>query len=141
MAEKHFTYDDAASRVSTSQEVGARALRAVRWFRWFVALQTVFALAFTLSIDVFGAPYWIAFALLLLASAPVWATAYRHSLSAPRHGLRNTGIAVATWFALYTLMLDPALQLVGVSSPWWWVLAGTVAASPIAACLWASSRR
>ncbi|MFD6096208.1 hypothetical protein ACFVWN_11510 [Nocardiopsis flavescens] len=141
MSQNNFTFDDASSRVAEGRRIGARARRAALWFRWFVALQAAFALAFTLAIDVFRAPYWIAFALLLLASAFLWTTAFRHRLSAPRHGLRNTGIAVATWFALYTLMLDPSLQLVGASSPWWWVLAGTVAVSPIAACLWASSRR
>jgi hypothetical protein len=51
------------------------------------------------------------------------------------------GIALATWFALYTLMFDPALQLFGLSSSWWWVLAGVVAVTPILACLLASSRR
>lgn len=42
------------------------------------------------------------------------------------------GSAVATWFVLYTWMLDPALQLVGASSVWW-VAAGLVSISPMAA--------
>ncbi|GAA2101097.1 hypothetical protein GCM10009823_23770 [Brevibacterium salitolerans] len=107
----------------------------------FVVMQAVYALAFTVSIDVAGVDYWKAFAPFLLVTMCIWMIALLHRQSAPRHGLRNMGIAVATWFALYTVMLDPALQLFGLSSPWWWVLAGVIAIGPIVACLFASSRR
>lgn len=111
------------------------------WFRVFVVMQAAYSLAFTVSIDVAGIDYWKVFAPFLLGTACIWMIALQHRRSAPRHALRSMGIAVATWFALYTLMLDPALQLFGLSSPWWWVLAGVVSVSPILACLFASSRR
>lgn len=108
--------------------------------RWFVVAQTFFSLSFTISLDVRHMPYWNAFVPMLLGTASIWMVAYLQRRSAPRHGLRNMGIAMATWFALYTLMLDPALRLVGATSSWWWALAGIIAASPILARLSASSR-
>lgn len=141
MTDLHFSVDDAIARMAAGEEIAVKAHRATRWFKWFVFLQAAFALAFTLSIDVATVPYWNAFALWLLATLSLWSTASLHRRSAPRNGLRNMGTAVATWFALYTLMFDPALQLVGASSPWWWVLAGVIAISPILACFPASSRK
>ena len=117
------------------------ARRATRWFRVFVIAQAAYALAFTLSIDVFGVPYWKAFAPFALVTISIWMIALRYRRSVPRTGLRNMGIALCTWFAVYTLMFDPALQLVGASSPWWWVAAGVVAVSPVVLCVFASSRR
>lgn len=117
------------------------ARRATRRFRAFVAMQAAYALAFTLSIDLAGVDYWKAFAPFMLVTLCLWMIAFQHRRTVPRHGLRNMGIAVATWFALHTLMFDPALQLFGLSSPWWWGLAGLVAVTPILACLFASSRR
>lgn len=76
-----------------------------------------------------------------MATISIWMIAFRYRQSVPRNGLRNMGIALATWFALYTLMLDPALQLFGLSSPWWWVAAGMIAITPMLACLLPSSRR
>lgn len=105
------------------------------------SIAAAYALAFTVSIDVAGVGYWKAFAPFVLATLCIWMIAFRYRQSVPRHGLRNMGIAVATWFALYTLMLDPALQLFRLSSPWWWVLAGIIAVTPIVVCLFASSRR
>lgn len=141
MPDKKFSVDDATRLVAAGEKAEADARRAVRWFRVFVVMQAVYALAFTVSIDVAGVDYWKAFAPFLLVTLCIWMIALQHRQSAPRHGLRNMGIAVATWFVLYTLMLDPALQLFGASSPWWWVLAGVIAISPILACLFASSRR
>ncbi|MBM7088304.1 hypothetical protein G3I31_07720 [Streptomyces sp. SID9913] len=132
---------EAAACLAAGDKAAAEARRATRWFPAFVVLQAGLALAFTCAVDVFHVSYWTAFALLVLGSGTAWTTALRHRVSAPRHGLRNAGIAVATWWTLYTLMLDPALQLVGATSPWWWVLAGLIAVSPIGACLFASSRR
>ena len=112
-----------------------------RWFRIFVTMQALYALAFTLSIDIVGVNYRKAFAPFVLTTMCIWMIAFRHQQSIPRHGLRNMGIAVATWFVLYTLMLDPALQLFEISSPWWWILAGIIAITPTLACLFASSHR
>ena len=104
-------------------------------------MQALYALAFTLSIDIVGVNYRKAFAPFVLTTMCIWMIAFRHQQSIPRHGLRNMGIAVATWFVLYTLMLDPALQLFEISSPWWWILAGIIAITPNLACLFASSHR
>ncbi|MFS0712535.1 hypothetical protein ABC195_01535 [Microbacterium sp. 2P01SA-2] len=141
MTQNHFAYDDAARMVAVGTKAEKDARRATRWFRIFVVAQAAYALAFTLSIDVAGVGYGKAFAPFLLATLCIWTIAFRYQRSVPRHGLRNMGIAVATWFALYTLMLDPAFQLLQLSSPWWWVLAGVVSISPILACLFRSSRR
>lgn len=141
MTQNNFAYDDASRMVAVGTKAEKDARRATRWFRIFVVLQAAYALAFTLSIDVAGADYWKAFLPFVLASVCIWMIALRSERSAPRNGMRNMGIAVATWFALYTLMLDPALQLLQLSSPWWWVLAGVVSISPILACLFPSSRR
>lgn len=130
----------AAEQLAATTRIAGEAKRATRWFRWFAIVQALFALSFTLSVDVAGTPYWPAFLVLGLATGSLWFKAVLLRHSAPRYGLRNMGIAMATWFALYTLMLDPALQLFGLSSPWWWVLAGVIAASPIAACAFSSSR-
>lgn len=131
---------EAAERLDTTARIAGEAKRATRWFRWFAIMQALFALSFTLSVDVAGTPYWPAFLVLGLATGSLWFKAVLLRHSAPRYGLRNMGIAMATWFALYTLMLDPALQLFGLTCPWWWVLAGVIAASPIAACAFSSSR-
>lgn len=141
MPGKKFSVDDATRLVAAGEKAETDARRAVRWFRVFVTMQAAYALAFTVSIDVAGVDYWKAFAPFLLVTSCIWMIALQHRRSAPRHGLRNMGIAVATWFALYTLMLDPALQLFGASSPWWWVLAGMVSVTPILACVFANSRR
>lgn len=141
MPDNQISADDATRLVAAGEKAGRDARRATRWFRAFIVLQAAYALAFTLSIDVASVDYWNAFAPFLLATVCIWMIALLHRQSAPHHGLRNMGIAVATWFALYTLMLDPALQLFMLSSPWWWVLAGVVSVSPILACLLTSSRR
>lgn len=132
---------EAAACLAAGDKAAAEARRATRWFPAFVVAQAGLALGFTCAVDVFHLSYWPAFAVLVLGSVAVWTTALRHRVSAPRHGLSHVGIAVATWWTLYTLMLDPALQLVGATSPWWWALAGLIAVSPIGACLFASSRR
>ena len=141
MSENTFSVDDATRMVAVGEQAAQQAKRATRWFKVFVLLQAAYALAFTLSIDVAGVGYWKAFAPFVLATLCIWMIAFRYWRFVPRHGLRNMGIALATWFALYTLMLDPALQLFQLSSPWWWVLAGIIAVTPIVACLFASSRR
>lgn len=141
MSQHNISFDEARLRLQTVEKVSTEARRAVRWFRCFVVVQAFFALSFTISLDVVGTSYWKAFLPMLLGTVSIWSTALLHRRSAPRHGLRNMGIAVATWFVLYTWMLDPALQLVGATSPVWWVLAGVVAVSPVLACLSASSRR
>jgi hypothetical protein len=141
MSQHHISFDEARARLESIGKVSTEARRAVRWFRWFVCVQAFFALSFTISLDVAGTPYWKAFAPMLLGTVSIWTAALLHRRSAPRHGLRNMGIAVVTWFVLYTWMLDPALQLVGAEWPGWWVLAGLVAVSPVLACLSASSRR
>ncbi|WP_030743086.1 hypothetical protein [Streptomyces sp. NRRL F-5135] len=141
MVHHHISADEAVACVAAGEKAGAEARRATRWFPAFVGLQAGFALAFTFAVDVFHVYYWTAFGLLSLGSVSIWTIALRNQVSAPRNGLRNMQIAVATWFALYTLMLDPALQLVGATRPWWWMLAGVIAVSPIVACLFASSRR
>ena len=141
MTQHHISADEARALIATNAKISIEARRAVRWFRWFVIVQAFFALSFTISLDVFHTPYWRAFAPMLLGTGSIWMTAFLHRRSAPRDGLRNMGIAVATWFVLYTWMLDPALQLVGATSSWWWALAGLIAVSPILACLSASSRR
>lgn len=141
MASHYFTHHDASVRLDALTEIGAQARRATRWFPWFVGLQGIACLAFTLVIDLTTAAWWTSAAILLLVSIPLWVVALRSRRSAPRHGMRNMGIAVMSWFVLHTLMLDPALQLIGASSPWWWVLIGMIAVSPIAACLLPSSRR
>jgi len=141
MSQHSISVDEARALIASDAKISAEARRAVRWFRWFVVVQAFFALSFTISLDVFHTPYWNAFAPMLLGTVSIWMAALLHRRSAPRDGLRNMGIAMATWFALYTLMLDPALQLVGATSSWWWALAGIVAVSPILACLSASSRR
>lgn len=141
MVEKHIPLDEARSRLAANERINNDARRATRWFPIFVGLQAVLAFAFTTAIDVVGVPYWSVAGILLLASSCLWITAFRHQLSAPRHGLRNMGIAVATWFVLYTWMLDPALQLVGASSVWWWVAAGLVSISPMTACFFPGSRQ
>jgi len=141
MSENKFSVEDATHLVAVGEKAAQDARRATRWFRVFVVMQAAYALAFTLSLDIAKVNYWKAFAPFLLVTLCIWMIAFRYRESIPRHGLRNMGIAVATWFALYTLMLDPALQLFGLSSPWWWVLAGVVSITPILACLFASSRR
>lgn len=140
MSQNRISVEDARALITSDVKISAEARRAVRWFRWFVVAQTFFALSFTISLDLLHVPYWNAFVPMALGTASIWMVAYLQRRSAPRYGLRNMGIAVATWFALYTLMLDPALQLVGATSSWWWALVGIVAASPILACLFASSR-
>lgn len=141
MIENKVSVDDATRMVAVGEKAAQDARRATRWFRVFVIMQAAYALAFTLSIDVAGVDYWKAFAPFVLVTLCIWMIAFQHRRTVPRYGLRNMGIAVATWFVLYTLMFDPALQLFGLSSPWWWVLAGVVAVTPILACLFASSRR
>lgn len=141
MSENTFSVNDATRMVAVGEQASQHARRATRWFKVFVLLQAAYALAFTLSIDVAGVGYWKAFPPFVLVTLCIWLIAFLHRQSVPRHGLRNMGIAVATWFALYTLMLDPALQLFQLSSPWWWVFAGVIAVTPILACLFASSRR
>ncbi|WP_336662577.1 hypothetical protein [Leucobacter sp. USHLN154] len=141
MSTNYISTDDARTLVVASEKAARDARRATLWFRVFVSLQAAYTLAFTLSIDVAGVPYWQAFAPLVVATISIWMIAFRYRQSVPRNGLRNMGIALATWFALYTLMLDPALQLFGLSSPWWWVAAGMIAITPMLACLLPSSRR
>lgn len=141
MTKTFLSIEDATRMVAAGDQAAQNARRATRWFRAFVLLQAAYVLAFTLSIDVAGVGYWKAFAPFVLATLCIWTIALLHRQSVPRHGLRNMGIAVATWFALHTLMLDPALQLFQLSSPWWWVLAGIISVTPIVACLFASSRR
>ncbi|MEW2008433.1 MULTISPECIES: hypothetical protein [Microbacterium] len=141
MIDKQYTVEEAAQQLADTERIGREARRATRWFRIFVIAQATYALAFTLSIDVADVPYWKAFAPFALVTISIWMIAVRYRRSVPRNGFRNMGIALCTWFALYTLMFDPALQLVGASSPWWWVLAGVVAVAPILACVFASSRR
>ena len=141
MSKNTIAIGDATRMVAVGEQAAQYATRATRWFRAFVLLQAAFALAFTLSIDVTGVGYWRAFAPFALATLCIWMIAFLRRQSAPRNGLRNMGIAVATWFALYTLMLDPTLQLFQLSSPWWWVLAGIISVTPILACLFPSSRR
>ncbi|UBH07476.1 hypothetical protein K8P10_002987 [Leucobacter sp. Psy1] len=133
--------EDAETMVLSSTQAARKARRATRWFRVFIVLQAAYAFAFTLAIDVAEVPYWQAFAPLMVATISIWMIACLYRQTLPRYGLRNMGIAVATWFALYTLMFDPALQLLNMSSPWWWVLAGVVAITPMLACLFVSSRR
>lgn len=141
MSKDHPALIDAKSLVVASERAEADALHAIRWFRVFVAAQAAYALAFTLSLDIAGVDYWVAFAPFALATTCIWFLAFQYRRAIPRHGLRNMGIAVAVWFTLYTLMLDPALQLFQLTSLWWWVLAGVVAISPMLACLFASSRQ
>ncbi|WP_285026092.1 hypothetical protein [Plantibacter sp. ME-Dv--P-122b] len=141
MTQQHFPLDEAHVRLATNEKISSEARRAARWFPWFVIVQACFALSFTVSVDVFHTPYWSAFVPMLLGTASIWLVALLRRRSAPRDGIRNMEIAVVTWFVLYTWMLDPALQLVGATSSWWWVLAGVVAVSPILVCLSASSRR
>lgn len=141
MSANQISANEARTMVIASEQAARNARRTTRWFRVFVAAQAAYALAFTLSIDVAGVPYWQACAPLAVATISIWMIAFRFRRSVPRNGLRNTGIALATWFSLYTLMLDPALQLFELSAPWWWVAAGIFAITPLLACLMPSSRR
>lgn len=141
MSTNRVSIEDAETVMLSGAQAAKRARRATLWFRLFIVLQAAYAFAFTLAIDVAEVPYWQAFAPLLVATISIWVVACLHRQTVPRYGLRNMGIAMATWFALYTLMFDPALQLLNVTSAWWWVLAGFVAITPILACLFVSSRR
>ena len=141
MISRHTSARDAADLMASGERTARAARRVRRWFRVFVVLQSLNALAFTLSIDVAGVDYWRALAPFLLATSCLWLLAVMQRTALPRHGLRNMGIALASWFVLYFLMLDPAVQLLSLTSPWWRVVAGIVSVSPTLACWFASSRR
>ncbi|MDF2826741.1 MAG: hypothetical protein K0R01_24 [Mycobacterium sp.] len=141
MIQNSITPEQARRQLGHAEEVAAQAHRATRWYPWLSVGHAVATLAYTIAIDVLDAPWWPATTVLVVVLALLWSAVARNHQAAPRHWARDMGIALTTWAVLYFVMLDPALQLVGAASPAWWVLAGVVAASPFAACAFASARR
>lgn len=141
MLSNQISPDQARQQLDQATQVAAHAQRATRWFPWLSVSHAVTVLAYTIAIDVAGAPWVPSTTVLAVLLALQWSAVLRNKQSAPRLWVRDMGIALATWAVLYFLMLDPALQLVDAGASGWWVLAGVVAASPLAACAFASARR
>ena len=141
MNENKASVRDAATCLAAGEAAAIQARRVTRWFKVFAWLHAGAAFAFTLAVDVFEAPFWPAAGSLVVFFSMLWGVALRNRVAAPRYGMRNVGIAFATWFVVYFVMLDPALQLFGAVSSAWWVGAGIIAASPFAACAFPSSRQ
>ena len=135
------TPDAARRQLDHAAEVAAEAHRATRWYPWLSIAHAVAALGYTVAIDVLDAPWWPATAVLVVVLGLLWSAVARNRRTAPRHWVRDMGIALAAWAVLYFVMLDPALQLLDAPAGGWWVLAGVVAAAPFAACAFASARR
>ncbi|GAA1980195.1 hypothetical protein GCM10009718_16410 [Isoptericola halotolerans] len=141
MPDNEMTPHEAERQLHQVATVAAHARRATRWYPWLSLAHAVTALTYTVALDVLGAPWWPATGVFAVVLALLWSAVARNHEAAPRHWIRDMGISVATWAILYFVMLDPALQLLGATGASWWVAAGVVAASPFAACAFASARR